>query len=91
MLDSRIPPLDKPRLAQDVLVEANGAEGEVPDIGAVFESRPDTPAYRSLLAGLEDQLDRAVTDAFSLPFFLCAALALAALIPLALWRREGAL
>ena len=91
VLDSKIPPLDKPRVAQDVLVEANQAEGRVPDIAAVFEDRPDTPAYRSLLTGLEDQLDRAVTDAFSLPFFLCAALALAALIPLALWRREGAL
>jgi len=88
VLDSKIPPLDKPRVAQDVLAEANQAEGQVPDIAATFEDRPDTPAYRSLLSGLEDVLDRAVTHAFSGPFFLAALLALAALLPLALWRRE---
>ena len=34
------------------------------------------------------ELDRAVTDAFSTPFFLAAALALAALIPVSLGRWE---
>lgn len=91
ILDSTIPPTDKLRVAQDMLAEVHQAVGEVPDVPAVFEDRPDTPAYRSLLASLENQLDRAVTDAFSGSFFLCSLLALFALLPLALWRREGGL
>jgi hypothetical protein len=91
VLDSRIPPLDKLRVAQDVLVEVNDAEGKVPDVAPAFEDRPDTEEYESLLAELEDQLDRAVTHAFSGPFFLAAALALAALVPLWLGRYEGGL
>jgi hypothetical protein len=91
VLDSRIPALDKLGLAQDVLVEVDRADGEVPDVAAAFDDRPDTGAYRALLAALEDQLDRAVTDAFSTPFFLAAAIALGALLPMWLGRREGGL
>ncbi|MGE5691788.1 MAG: MFS transporter, partial [Pseudomonadota bacterium] len=65
VLDSRLPPLDKLGVAQDVLVQVESADGEVPDVAAAFEDQPDTPAYRSLLTTLEDELDRAVTDAFS--------------------------
>jgi hypothetical protein len=60
-------------------------------VAAAFEDRPDTDEYRSLLAALEDQLDRAVTNAFSTPFLVAAALALAALLPLWLGRRESGL
>jgi MFS family permease len=88
VLDSRIPPLDKLRLAQDVLDQVDRADGELPDVDAAFEHRPDTPAYRSLQSALQDQLDRAVTDAFSRPFLLAALLALAALVPLARGRGE---
>ncbi|HSL66045.1 MAG TPA: hypothetical protein VK874_15430, partial [Gaiellaceae bacterium] len=91
VLDSRIPPLDKLGVAQDVLAAVDRAVGEVPDVGAAFADRPDTDKYRSLLAALEDELDRAVTDAFSGPFLVAAALALAALVPLWLGRREGGL
>ena len=52
----------------------------------MFEDRPHDEEHRDLLAALEDQLDRAVTDAFSTPFLLAAALALAALVPAALSR-----
>jgi len=88
VLDSRIPPLDKLKLAQDVLDEVDRADDSVPDVGAVFASRPETSDYRSLQSALQDQLDRAVTDAFSEPFFLAALLALAALIPVAATRGE---
>jgi MFS family permease len=91
VLDSRIPPLEKLRVARDVLVQVEDAEGEVPDVAAAFADRPDTEEYTSLLATLQDELDRAVTDAFSNPFFLAAALALAALVPLLLGRRERGL
>jgi hypothetical protein len=88
VLDSRIPPLDKLRVAQDVLDEVDEAErrGELPRVSDVFEDRTDDDRYHDLAAELQDQLDRAVTDAFSTPFLLAAALALAALVPLSLGR-----
>jgi MFS family permease len=88
VLDSRIPALGKLRLAQDVLVEVDVAErnGELPRVDAVFEDQPDDEEYRELAAALQEQLDRAVTAAFSRPFLLAAALALAALVPLAVGR-----
>lgn len=88
VLDSGIPPLDKLRLAQDVLDEVDAAkeDGKLPDVAVTFEDRPDDEEYMGLLAALQDQLDRAVTNAFSTPFLLAAALALAALVPAALGR-----
>ncbi len=90
VLDSQIPPLDKLRLAQDVLDEVDRAkeDGKLPNVATVFEDRPDDDEYTSLHAALQDQLDRAVTDAFSGPFLLAAALALAALVPVAVSRGE---
>ena len=90
VLDSKIPPLDKLRLARDVLdeVERSQDAGELPRVAAAFEDRPSDDEYTGLLAALEEQLDRAVTDAFSTPFLLAAALALAALVPVALGRGE---
>ena len=90
VLDSRIPALDKLRVAQDVLDEVDDAEerGELPDVAAALEDRPDDDDYRALIAAMQGQLDRAVTDAFSTPFLLAAAIALGALVPVALSRGE---
>lgn len=90
VLDSGIPPLDKLRVAQDVLDEVDRAEdaGELPDVAAAFEERPSSDEYGALLSALQDQLHRAVTDAFSGPFLLAAAIALAALVPVSLGRGE---
>jgi hypothetical protein len=90
VLDSGIAPLDKLRLAQNVLDEVDRAEetGELPRVAAVFDDLPSTDEYVELLAALEDQLERAVTAAFSDPFLLAAALALAALVPVAVGRGE---
>jgi MFS family permease len=90
VLDSEIPPLDKLGVAQDVLDEVDRSSelGELPDVERVFEDRPDEPEWRALLAGLQDQLDRAVTSAFSGPFLLAAGLTLLALVPLAFLRRR---
>ena len=60
--------------------------GELPSVAAAFEDQRDDDRYRDLASALQDQLDRAVTDAFSTPFLLAAALALAALVPVALGR-----
>jgi MFS family permease len=92
VLDSEIPPLDKLGVAQDVLAEVDRANeaGELPDVERAFEGRPDDDEWSSLVSGLQEQLDRAVTSAFSGPFLLAAALALCALVPLAfVWRRES--
>lgn len=90
VLDSRIPPLDKLGVAQDVLAEVDEAgSAQLPDLGAAFEQRPDTAEYRSLLSALEEQLDRAVTNAFSGPFLLAAILAVLALVPVWIGRGES--
>jgi MFS family permease len=92
VLDSEIPPLDKLRVAQDVLDEVARADdaGELPDVPRAFEDRPDDEEYGALVSGLQEQLDRAVSSAFSGPFLLAAALALAALVPVAVMRRRTA-
>ena len=92
VLDSEIPPLDKLGVAQDVLAEVDRASevGELPDVERAFEGRPDDDEWRALVDGLQEQLDRAVTSAFSGPFLLAAALTLCALVPVALMRRRVA-
>jgi len=92
VLDSEIPPLDKLGVAQDVLEEVDRANGvgALPDVHRAFEDRPDEEEWGALVAGLQDQLDRAVTNAFSGPFLLAAALTLAALVPVLLMRRRQA-
>jgi len=88
VLDSRIAPLDKLGVAQDVLAIVRASDREVPDVREAFTDRPDTPEYRGLEEELVSQLDRAVTAAFSRPFLLAALLALVALVPVVLSRKE---
>ena len=91
VLDSSIPPLDKLGVAQDVLALVRAADREVPDVRRAFDDRPDDAEYRTLEEQLVSELDRAVTAAFSRPFLLAALLALAALVPIFLARREPSL
>lgn len=89
VLDSRIPPLEKLGVAQSVLAVVDEAGSKQrPDLDAAFADRPGTDEYRSLLSGLREELDSAVTNAFSGPFFVAAALALLALVPVWLGRGE---
>jgi MFS family permease len=88
VLDSSIPPLDKLAVAQDVLAIVRAADREVPDVRDAFAERPDDETYRTLEERLVSELDRAVTAAFSRPFLLAALLALAALVPVVLSRRQ---
>jgi MFS family permease len=89
VLDSRIPPLDKIAVARNVLVAVDDAKAEarVPDIGEVVGEHDD-PAYADLASALQDQLDRAATNACSRSFLVAALLGLAALVPVLLERRE---
>jgi MFS family permease len=94
LLDSRIPPLDKLRSAQDVLRVIDQADGRLPDVRSAFAGKVEGengPEYRRVASALQDQLERAVTSAFGRPFLLAAALALAGLIATALGRREPSL
>lgn len=90
VLDSRIPPIQKIAVSGDILAAVDEAEAEarVPDVGAVVEERGDGPAYEDLASALQDQLDRAATNAFSRSFLAAALLGLAALVPILLDRRD---
>ena len=89
VLDSRIPALRKLSVARDVLVAVDAAkeEARIPDVKAVVD-HDDDPDYVELGADLQDQLDRAVTNAFSRSFLAAALLGLLALIPILIGRRD---
>jgi MFS family permease len=89
VLDSRISPLEKIGVARNVLVAVDRAEPDarIPDVKAVVDHRDDD-AYADLGDALQDQLDRAVTNAFSRSFLVAALLGLLALVPIILGRRE---
>jgi predicted MFS family arabinose efflux permease len=94
LLDSRVPPLDKLRVAEDVLRAIDRADGRLPDVRIAFKGRFDGPAgpeYRRVAGRLQDQLERAVTSAFGWPFLLASALALVGLGAVVLGRRQATL
>jgi len=90
VLDSSIPPLEKLAVARNVLVAVDEAkeEARIPAVDDVV-GNPDDPAYDRLASTLQDQLDRAVTNAFSRSFLVAAFLALLALVPILLGRRDS--
>jgi MFS family permease len=90
VLDSRIPPLEKIGVAREVLVAVDEAEAEarVPDVGEIVRERGDGDEYTHLASSLQDQLDRAATNAFSRSFLAAALLGLFALVPILVDRRE---
>jgi hypothetical protein len=63
------------------------AEARIPDVKAVVDNE-DEPEYVELGEDLQDQLDRAVTNAFSRSFLAAALLGLLALIPIVVGRRD---
>jgi hypothetical protein len=89
VLDSRIPPLDKIAVARHISLAVDEAKDEarIPDVSEVLGEHEGS-GYANLVSGLQDQLDRAVTQAFSHAFLAAAVLALAALVPILLRRRE---
>jgi predicted MFS family arabinose efflux permease len=90
LLDSAIAPLDKLRVAQDVLREIDRADGRLPDVRSALAGRQG-PEYRRVAGRLDDQLERAVTSAFGPPFLLAAGFALAGVAAVAFGRREATL
>jgi hypothetical protein len=70
-----------------VAVDRAKPEARIPDVKAVVDHRDDRD-YADLGNALQDQLDRAVTNAFSRSFLVAALLGLLALVPIILGRRE---
>jgi MFS family permease len=91
LLESGIDPSRKLELGARLSDEIGEQPDRVPDLEGVFDPLPDDPVERDqvedVLTGINDQLERAATHAFSLPFLLSSLFALAALLPIALSRR----
>lgn len=91
LLDSGIDATDKMDLGSRLAQQVDRESDRVPDVAPAFEPMPVDPverrAWEGVLAGIEDQLDRAATHAFSLPFLISALFGLLALIPIAMTGR----
>jgi hypothetical protein len=91
VLDARVEPLLKVELAKRIADRLEQERGRVPVLDPAFQPLPEDPEERAsvvqLRSDLQDQLDRAATQAFSASFLIAAALALIALLPIAIGRR----
>jgi hypothetical protein len=91
LLDSPLPLSDKIALARALAERVRSADDRLPDLGPAFAAQRGSPADRAarerLRSGLDDELDRAGTQAFERSFRLAAVLALLALVPLGLAAR----
>lgn len=87
LLDAPLPPDTKVSLAEAISAQIEVADGKLPQVGPAFDAvtppEGTEPDYAALETGIEDQVQRAATNAFSLPFLGAAAFALLALIPIA--------
>ena len=86
LLDAALPPETKVELAEAIGSRIVDADGRLPDVGPAFAAvTPPEGAENELAglqAGIEDQIERAATNAFSLPFLGAAIFALLALVPI---------
>lgn len=87
LLDAPLPADTKVSLAAALGSRIESADGRLPAIAPAFDEVTPAPgdeaAYAQLESDIEDQLARAATSAFSLPFLAAALLAALALIPIA--------
>lgn len=93
LLDAPLAPETKVALAQSIADQVDRADGRLPQVGDAFDE-VDAPAgseadFAALESGISDQVERAATRAFSLPFLGAALFALLALIPIARLRSAG--
>lgn len=88
LLDSPLPPQTKIEIGARVADQISTAEGQLPELRSTFApleaeaAEGDRPALAELESGIDDQLERAATHAFSLPFLGAALFAALALIPM---------
>jgi hypothetical protein len=96
LLDAPLDPERKIALGQDIAGSLQDLNARLPDLNPVFDRNRPPPgqeanAFEALRNRITNEIERAATDAFSGPFLLAAAFALAALIPIAIARRRVAL
>ena len=89
LLDAPLPPQTKLAIGnRDRRSDPTPPTARLPDLGPTFAAieadaeEADRPAVAELEAGIDDQLERAATHAFSLPFLGAALFAALALIPM---------
>lgn len=91
LLDSEIPATGKIELGSRLAEQVDRESDRVPDVAPAFDPMPVDPVERqdweAVLVAIEDQLDRAATHAFSLPFLISALFGLLALVPIGMTRR----
>ncbi len=87
LLDANLAPDTKVAVAGAVAGQIDHADGRLPQIGPAFDEveppEGSEAEFAALESGIQDQIERAATNAFSLPFLGAAAFALLALIPIA--------
>jgi MFS family permease len=88
VLDSDLSPGVKIGVARDVVRVVEQSARNIPDIDRAFTGRKMTPALERVRSGLQDELDRAATHAFSRSFLVGSLLALAALVVVIAGRRR---
>lgn len=94
LLDAPLSPETKVRIASEFDDALDDADGRLPEVGPPFDSvraaaPPDeATAITDLEGGVTEQLERAATHAFSLPFMGAALLAALALVPIGLLIRS---
>ncbi len=86
ILDAPLPPATKVEVGESLGTQIDRADGQLPDVSGAFATvavdDEDQPALTELEGGIADQLERAATHAFSVPFLGAAAFALLALFPM---------
>lgn len=91
LLESGLDPSTKLELGNELAETIGGQTDRVPDLEEVSVPPSEDSAERDqvedVLEGIGDQLERAATHAFSLPFLLSSLFALAALLPITLSKR----
>jgi len=84
----------KLRLGEAIDRQLQEADNRLPDLAPAFRAQhpsgADGPVYAHLHHQLTDQVRRAATHAFSRSFLVASAIALLALVPIGLTRREAA-
>ncbi|MBJ7469984.1 MAG: MFS transporter [Solirubrobacteraceae bacterium] len=90
VIDAPLPVSTKLTLAGELGEQLDAERGRVPDLAPAFEATPIAPADRreasALAVQLDDQLERAATQAFQNAFLVAGLLALLAIVPALLIR-----
>jgi MFS family permease len=93
LLDAPLPPQAKIEIGNEVDGTIDATGGRLPDLAPAFAAveveSADAGALAELETGITDQLERAATHAFSLPFLGAAVFALLALIPMRYLARQS--